>query len=266
VICRVAAVSFRYRGSATPAVTDVSLDVAAGTHVMVVGPNGAGKSTLLRLIAGVVRPDAGIVEVFGRPSHATPRRQLARSLAVVAQSPDPAVAISVRELVELGRSPYLKPWAPLGPIDRDVVDESLNSTDLRDLADRDIRTLSGGELQRARLARAFAQRPRLLLLDEPTAHLDLGHEMRVLELVAQRIAEQSLTVISVTHHLNVAARFADRMVLLRSGAVISVGSAEEVMTPQGLGGAFEWPVAVRDLPGLGLQAIPLRRRRSESFR
>jgi len=260
MICRVQEVGFTYRGASQPALACASLEVPAGTHVAVVGPNGAGKSTLLRLIAGTLRPDSGSVEVFGKPSAAWDRRELARRLAVVTQAPDPAVGISVRELVEMGRNPYLRPWAALGPRDQEIVEASLQWTDVGHLAGRDVRTLSGGELQRARLARAFAQEPRLLMLDEPTAHLDLGHEMRVLELVAQWIAEKSLTVVSVTHHLNTVARFADRMVLLRDGAVLADGSPADVMTSERLGDAYEWPIEVRALPDLGPQAVPVRGR------
>jgi iron complex transport system ATP-binding protein len=136
--------------------------------------------------------------------------------------------------------------------------------DLGDLSERDAGELSGGELQRARLARALAQEPRLLLLDEPTAHLDMGHEMRFLELVAEHTKEQSLTVIAVTHHLNTAARFADRMILLSEGRLVADGPARDVLTPRRLESAFGWPVEIRDLGSLGRHAIPKRREPEEA--
>ena len=159
----------------------------------------------------------------------------------------------------MGRHPYLSPWSPLSARDRAVVDSCLGEVDLASLADRDVGELSGGELQRARLARALAQEPRLLLLDEPTAHLDLGHEARFMERVGQYTAKQSLTVVAVTHHLNVAARHSDRMVLLSAGRVLEQGPAEAVLSPPLLEAAFEWPIDVVDLGEMGRHAIPRRR-------
>ncbi len=259
MICRLDAVSFRYAGQTVDAVRNVTLGVTEGEHVALVGPNGAGKSTLLRLVTGVLAPRTGIVEVLGRRAGEWRRRDLARQMAVVSQTSEPDTGLSVREIVSMGRHPYVRPWSALGRNDRRVVDSCLDAVDLGDLSERDVGELSGGELQRARLARALAQEPRLLLLDEPTAHLDMGHEMRFLELVAERTAEQSLTVISVTHHLNTAARFADRMILLSAGRLVADGPARDVLTPRRLESAFGWPVEIRDLGSLGRHAIPKRR-------
>jgi iron complex transport system ATP-binding protein len=258
MICRVDSVSFRYPHMEVDAVREIALEVYAGTHVAIVGPNGAGKSTLLRLITGIIRPREGSVDVLGRPVQEWNRRQLARHVAVVGQTEGPRIPLSVRELVEMGRHPYTRPWAALTRHDRDIVDNTLGWADLSDLAERDIRELSGGELQRARLARALAQAPQLLLLDEPAAHLDMGHEMKFFELVAQQSMQQHLTVVSVTHHLNTSARFADRMVLLKRGAIIAEGPPRDVMSARELERAFEWPVAVQELGELGPHAIPMR--------
>jgi iron complex transport system ATP-binding protein len=259
MIASLEAVSFAYRPDREDAVRGVSLDVAAGEHTAIVGPNGAGKSTLLRLLIGLLRAREGRVALFGRAVDAWPRRQLARRVAVVAQDGEVAVPMTLRALVELGRNPYVRPWAPLGRDDRRAVDAAIEATDLETLANRDIRELSGGELQRARLARALAQDPELLLLDEPTAHLDLGHEMGFFELVHDLTMEQSVTVVSITHHLNVAARFASRMVLMADGRVHVAGAPGEVMAPDHLESAFRWPVAVEDLGPLGRHAVPVRR-------
>jgi iron complex transport system ATP-binding protein len=256
MICHLDGVSYRYRGRPENALHEVNLEVEEGTHVALVGPNGAGKSTLLRILTGMLRPHVGTATVLGRPAHAWKRRDMARLAAVVSQSGEVDVRISVRDLVSMGRHPYVSPWSPLAPRDHAVVDSCLLEVDLAALADRDVGELSGGELQRARLARALAQEPRLLLLDEPTAHLDLGHEARFMERVRHYTDTQSLTVVAVTHHLNVAARHADRMVLLSAGRVLEQGPPEAVLSPPLLEAAFEWPVDIVDLGELGLQAIP----------
>jgi len=204
----------------------------------------------------VLPPDVGTAIVLGRPAQDWKRRDMARQVAVVSQAGGVDVRISVRELVSMGRHPYVSPWSALGPGDHAKVDACLGAVDLVGLADRDVGELSGGELQRARLARALAQEPRLLLLDEPTAHLDLGHESRFMELVRQYTIQQSLTVVAVTHHLNVAAQYADRMVLLSSGRVLKQGPPGDVLSPSLLEAAFEWPVDVVDLGDLGRHAIP----------
>ncbi len=255
MICGLERVSFRYHGRSVNALTDVDLEVGEGTHVALVGPNGAGKSTILRLLTGVLTPDVGAASVFGRQAQSWKRRDMARQVAVVSQGGEADVPISVRELVSMGRHPYVSPWSALGRDDHAAVDACLESVDLAELAACDVRELSGGELQRARLARALVQEPRLLLLDEPTAHLDLGHEARFMELVRQYMATQAVTVVAVTHHLNVSARFADRMVLLASGRVLKEGRPDQVLTPSFLEAAFDWPVDVVDLGNLGRHAI-----------
>lgn len=258
MICRVENVSFRYPGAARDALRGVSLEVERGTHVALVGPNGAGKSTLLRTITGVLPSRQGEVVVHGRSIEDWKRRELAREMAVVAQAGEVRSDIKVRDLVGLGRNPYVNAWAPLSASDREIVHRSLASVDLLALGDRRASELSGGELQRARLARALAQQPSLLLLDEPTAHLDLGHETRFMELVSQATAENSLTVLAVTHHLNTAARYADRIVLLSDGSVVADGPPDEVLIPDLLQQTYDWPVHVTDLGPRGRVVIPAR--------
>jgi iron complex transport system ATP-binding protein len=256
MICQVEGASFSYPGSSGNALSEVSLTVPTGAHVALVGPNGAGKSTLLKLLTGILRPQQGVVTILGRSSTDWPRRELARELAVVSQAGDLNVPVSVRDLVAMGRHPYLNPWAPLSSADRDVVEECLEAVDLSDLAGRRASDLSGGELQRARLARALAQEPRLLLLDEPTAHLDLGHEARFMDLLSHRKTSKGLTVVAVTHHLNTAALYADEMVLMAAGRVVKKGRGNEVLVPHLLETAFGWPVEVADLGNSGRQAVP----------
>jgi iron complex transport system ATP-binding protein len=260
MICRLRSVSFRYMRRTRDAVAEVSLEADRGEHVAIVGPNGAGKSTVLRLLAGVIRPTAGTALLLDRPVGEWSRRELARRVAVVSQGGVADGPLTVREVVEMGRHPYVRAWAPLGPGDHKAVDEALADVDLSDLADRDVRDLSGGELQRVHLARAFAQQPLLLLLDEPTAHLDMGHEMRLLELVSQKTVNQSLTVISVTHHMNTASRFADRMLLMAGGRVVVSGKPRRVLQPTELERAFAWPVSVLHLEDYGPFVLPGKQR------
>jgi iron complex transport system ATP-binding protein len=247
---------FRYHGAAEPTLRAVELRFATGVHTAVVGPNGAGKSTLLRVMLGRLNPERGRAWFDGRPAAEWPRRRLARRVAVVGQEALPDFPISVREYVELGRHPYLPAWAPLRERDREVVEGALRRTELDDLSDRDVSHLSAGELQRAKIARALAQEPEVLVLDEPTAHLDLGHEMQVFELIRELIVEKRLTAVSVTHNLNLAGRFATSIVLLAGGRVAAVGSAETVLVPELIQAAFGWPVTVTAVRGGGRQVVP----------
>lgn len=250
-------VEFAYRRTAVPALQGVSLEVPEASHTAVVGPNGAGKSTLIRLLLGLRRPSRGSVRFRGREPGSWGRRRLARRVGVVAQEAPPELPLTVREFVELGRNPWLRPWQPLRERDRRAIEAALRRTDVAGLADRPLSAVSGGELQRAKLARALAQEPDVLLLDEPTAHLDLGHEVRIFGLVRSLVARQGITALSVTHNLGLAGRFADRIVLLAAGRVVAAGPPGDVLRPEVVGRAFGWPVEVADLGPLGLHVVPL---------
>jgi iron complex transport system ATP-binding protein len=253
----VAGAWYRYSGQERHALCDVTASFPQGLHTAIVGPNGAGKSTMLRILLGRASPDRGSATFDGRLSARWSRRELARRVGVVLQDAGSLVPLRVRELVEMGRHPYLRPWSSLGSRDRTIVAESLRLADLAGFEDREISHLSGGELQRARLARALAQRPEYLLLDEPTAHLDVRHEMEIFQLVSHLVVQQSVTVITVTHNINLASRFADRLLLLSEGEVVAHGAPGEVFNAENLEAAFGWPIAVRELDGLGLHAVPL---------
>ena len=164
---------------------------------------------------------------------------------------------TVREMVEMGRNPYVGSWRSLSADDEAVIERALERTDLLGLADRTVSNLSGGELQRVKVARALAQTPATLLLDEPTAHLDLGHEMEIFSLLRQLTEDEEFTVITITHNMNLASRFADHVVLLDGGHVLAAGSPREVLEPERLKKAFGWPVRVEDQGSLGLQIVPL---------
>lgn len=250
-------VSFRYPRAERAAVEAVSLRIPAGVHATLVGPNGAGKSTLLRLLLGIVRPDRGRVRFGGRAPEAWGRRELARRIGVVTQEPPPDIPLSVEEFVGMGRNPWLRPWEGMRPRDEAAVSRAMERADLAGLTRRPISAVSGGELQRAKLARALAQEPRVLVLDEPTAHLDLGHEMRIFELVRALVGDEGMTAVSVTHNLGLASRFGDRVAFLREGRLEAEGAAAEVFRADVVERAFGWPVRIVDLGELGRQVVPL---------
>jgi iron complex transport system ATP-binding protein len=200
----------RYRGAAHRALDGVTMAVPEGAFYAVLGPNGSGKSTLMRALLGVVRAESGVVLMGGRESKHWTRRELARAVGAVAQNEHLAFPISVRDFVGMGRYPYLGPLRSEGDRDRAAIGEALVRCDVADLAARDVTTLSGGEVQRVRIARALAQEPSALVLDEPTASLDIRHEMSILQLL-RTSADGGMTVLLITHHINLAARFADRV-------------------------------------------------------
>jgi iron complex transport system ATP-binding protein len=207
----------------------VSLSVADGEWVTVIGPNGAGKSTLLRAVGGLVRCQ-GAIELFGRPAASLGRRERARLVAMVPQDPVVPPGMVVVDYVLLGRTPYVPPLGRESAADLAAVDAVLDRLDLAGFAGRRLESLSGGERQRVFLARALAQGAKLLLLDEPTTALDIGHQQEVLDLVDQLRRDAGLTVLATMHDLSIAGEYADRMVLLAGGRVVAAGPPREVLT------------------------------------
>ncbi len=207
----------------------LAASVESGEWVALIGPNGAGKTTALRAVAGLVGYD-GAVTIFGDDAETLSRRRRARALALVPQVPLLPRDISVREYVLLGRTPYLTYFGSERRADHDAVDEALEQLDLGALEHRRLETLSGGERQRATLARALAQDAPILLLDEPTAALDVGRQQQVLELVDSLRARRGLTVLSTMHDLTLAGQYADRLLLLDGGRLVAGGAARDVLT------------------------------------
>lgn len=208
---------------------DVSFAVAPGETIGIIGPNGSGKSTLLRLVSGVEAPDAGTIRLDGKPLGEYARKELARWLAVLQQEALPPVAFTVREVVEMGRFPFQN-W--LGDESGDAaqrIDAVLEKLHLIPLADRTLEHLSGGERQRVALAKAMAQQPRLLLLDEPTTYLDIGFQLQMMDTVRRWQREERLTVAAVLHDLNLAAQYCDRLLLLHRGRIVRIGTPWEVL-------------------------------------
>ena len=214
-------------------VDDVSASVDRGEWVALIGPNGAGKTTLLRAIAGLLRHD-GRVSLHGRDAAALDRRERARLLAVVPQTPETPPWLTVAEYVLMGRTPHLGPLARESAADRDAAWHALERLQLEELAERPLGTLSGGERQRAVVARALAQEASIVLLDEPTAALDIGHQQQALELLDALRDRQGLTLVAAMHDLTLAAQYADRVLLLSRGRIVADGTPGEVLTEDAL--------------------------------
>lgn len=209
----------------------VDLSVDSGEWVTVIGPNGAGKSTLLRAIGGSL-PHEGSILIGGTETGALPRRKRAQLVASVAQHPVVPPGMRVLDYVLLGRTPYISPLGRESAADIAIARQRIRELDLTGFADRELTTLSGGERQRVFLARALAQDAPLLLLDEPTSSLDIGHQQEVLELVDSLRAEHGLTVLATMHDLSIAGEYADRIALLAAGKVAAMGRPEQVLTEE----------------------------------
>jgi iron complex transport system ATP-binding protein len=226
---RLAGIGVRLEGR--DVVRDVTVDVPSGGWLGVLGPNGAGKSTLLRAVAGLVE-HVGLVELDGRDTAIMSRREIAARVAMVSQTPVVPDGITVADYVLLGRTPHISYFGNGGWDDLAAVGEVVEALDLGGVAARPMRSLSGGEAQRVFVARALAQEPSLLLLDEPTTSLDVGRQQDVLELVEHLRRERGVTVISALHDLSLAGQFADELLLLHEGAAVAAGSPRTVLTEE----------------------------------
>lgn len=243
--------TFGYPGSERPALSQVSCGFATGETHAILGPNGSGKSTLLRVLAGGLDGYVGQATYRGVSVGEWNRRSLARRMAVVPQFESTTFPLTVQESVEMGRYPHVGPWSALGSGDRDAVHRAMVRCEVAELSERSIHTLSGGERQRVRIARALAQEPETLLLDEPTASLDIRHEMAIFELLADLVSSHGVTVLLVTHHLNLAARYASSLLLLDDGEVVGRGTPNEVLTREAVEAVYGWPVEIRPHGGEG---------------
>ena len=209
-----------------PIVQDVELTVRPGETLGLVGPNGSGKSTLLKMLAGIRKPTRGTVLLDGLPLASLSQRAVARKLALVEQQAETGQRITVRDAVELGRTPWLSALNPFSKTDEAVVERALAAVDMQGFAGRYWQTLSGGERQRVHIARALAQEPQLLLLDEPTNHLDIHHQLSILSLVA----DLPVTTVVALHDLNQALS-CDRVCVMQRGRLVQLGAPEDVLTP-----------------------------------
>lgn len=238
----------------------VDLLVGRGEWVCVIGPNGAGKSTLLRYVAGLAQ-GSGTLTLDGRPAGSLHRRRRAQTVALVPQTPTIPDGITVTDYVLLGRAPHIRSLAVEGAADLQAVHDALRQLDLLSMVDRVVSTLSGGERQRVLLARALAQEAPVLLLDEPTTALDVGHQQQVLELVETLRQLRGLAVVSTMHDLTLAGQYGDRLVLLDGGRVVQAGTATEVLTAANVARYYGAQVRVLDDGGRPV-ILPVRESRA----
>lgn len=242
----------------------LDLTVQPGEMLSLLGPNGSGKSTLLRVVAGLLPPRGGQVQLAGRDLHAYHARERAKLVGLVPQYATLPFAFSVYDVVAMGRHPYIGLLGAPGPHDREAVEQSLAMADVAHLRDRAVTGLSGGEFQRVLIARALAQEPRLLLLDEPTAHLDLNHQVDIALLMQRLNREQGLTVLWVSHDVNLAAEFCDRLLMLKAGQIIADGAPAETITPQELREVYGMDFHVSPSPLSGRPLVVIGRGRADA--
>lgn len=252
-------VSASYNGA--PVVDDVSLSVTRGQWFCLVGPNGSGKTTLLRAVAGLIG-FSGTIEILDSSHESLTKRDLAKRVAVVPQVPVIPPGMLVIDYVLMGRTPYLSFLGAETNEDLEIVGDVLDRMDLSDLAYRPLDKLSGGELQRAVLARALAQAAPILLLDEPTTGLDVGRQMQVLELIDEIRSHRPLTILSAMHDLTLAAQFADELMLVRGGRSIALGPPSTVLTEEIIGRQYGAKVRIVEEPEGTIAVIPVRPNRT----
>ena len=242
MILRINDVSFRY--SDRPVLQHISIQIRAGECIGLAGPNGSGKTTLLRLLARLLEPGSGSIEVDGQPLDKISRRQLARRIAYVPQDHHAGFAFSVLEVVLMGRTPFLNGFGFERPEDFAIAGRMMDLMDITHLRNHSVADLSGGERQRAFLARALAQQADILLLDEPNAHLDIAHQIAIFSILKSLRIEKQLTVIFVVHDLNLASLFGDRIALLHEGKLAALGASHEVLTEDTIADVFSTEVTV----------------------
>lgn len=241
-------VAFHYAGTTHRLFEGLSLEIPPGTPTAVLGPNGSGKTTLLHLILGIIAPTKGVVCLARRPREQYSRRDLGKLIGLVSQNEYIPFNFTVLDYVLLGRAPHLQLLQTPGADDVTVAHQVLAETGLTHLKDRSIQSLSGGERQLVMIARALAQRPRILLLDEPTSHLDLGNKGLVLKIIARQAAK-GVTTAFTTHEPDLAAAVAAYVVLMRAGTVLAAGPMDEILTAANLTATYGVPVEVAEVAG-----------------
>jgi cobalamin transport system ATP-binding protein len=247
----------RFGYTSVPVLQGLSTEILAGEFVTLIGPNGAGKSTLLKIMAGLIRGYSGTVDFSGKALSLWRTRELARRIAFVPQETHMVFPFAAVEIVMMGRLPHRTGLIFDSPRDAEWAREAMTLTDTAGLASKVFNELSGGERQRVVLASALAQNPDVLLLDEPTVYLDLKHQLQFYDILERLNAERGMTIVSATHDVNLAARYARRMMALRSGIFLADGPPSKVLTPQHLYDIFEISAAVLERPdGRGSYIIP----------
>jgi len=232
----------------TPILKHLSFSVKKGDFFIIIGPNGSGKTTLMKVISGIEKSEKDRFEILGRPDRSYTRRDLARTIAFVPQTAPVDFPFTVTEVVLMGRSPYLGLLGLEQEKDLEIANQAMAFTEVGHLADRKLDQLSGGERQRVFIAKAVCQQPRIMLLDEPTASLDIAHQIRVMDLMERLKNETGVTIVMVSHEVNLAAMYADHLLLLKHGEIISLGPPKDVLTYETLEEAYGCKVLVDESP------------------
>ena len=241
----------------SPIVEAINLTLQPGEWLTLLGANGSGKSTLLRLMSRILQPQKGVVLLDGKQIHRQSIQEVARQLAILPQQQTIPSGLTVEQLVSLGRAPYQNWWEwELDVEGKQKVEEAMEETGVIQFRDRPVSQLSGGEKQRVFLALALAQNPKVLLLDEPTTYLDIHFQLQLLDLLKSLNQKQKLSIITVLHDINLAARYSDRLALLRQGSLFGVGDAKAILTPENMAAVFDVEVLVLDTP-VGIQICPI---------
>ena len=217
---------------------DVSFCVQQKKIYSIIGPNGSGKTTLLRMITRNLKPSTGLVRLYGKNIHKMTSKEVSRSMAFLTQNHSGKSDVDIRQLVSYGRFSHREWWKRNEQEDLEIIEECIQKTGLNDLADRKLPTLSGGEQQRAWIAMALAQKPKILILDEPTTFLDVSHQLEILELIASLNDNDDITVLMVLHDINHAARFSDELVIIKEGMLFAHGNPWDMLTPENLSEVF----------------------------
>lgn len=239
-------VSYGYEKA--PVVKDLSFSLAKGQFLGIIGPNGAGKTTLLKMINRALSAQRGQILLEGLNLRDLSQEKIAQAISMVGQDLEASFSLTVLDLVLMGRLPHLSRFQKESKSDLEIARQCLELTETADLAGRQLNQLSAGERQRVILAKALAQKPRLLLLDEPTAHLDIGHQVKIFDLLVKLNQEQGLTIVAVLHDLNLAAEFCEQLLLLDQGKVVSQGSCKEVLQYASLEKTYGICVLVQENP------------------
>ncbi|MCD6310827.1 MAG: heme ABC transporter ATP-binding protein [Candidatus Eremiobacteraeota bacterium] len=247
MILKASSIHFSYQDY--PIIKDVDIELSDGELLGIIGPNGAGKSTLLRLLSGILKPQSGKISINGRPLEEYSPRRLARILTMLPQDNPVDFPYTCREFVMMGRYPYLGLMGWETPRDYQIVDECLESVGVIHLANRRIGELSGGERQRVALGRALAQKTRIILLDEPISHLDVGYQIEILELLKNINQKQKIAMMIVLHDLNLAARYCPGLLLLKDGTILAKGKPQHVLTTDLMKSAFNVQSELKVIPG-----------------
>ncbi|RKD29091.1 ABC transporter ATP-binding protein [Thermohalobacter berrensis] len=246
---------------------DINFTIKKGDFVSIIGPNGSGKSTLLKNIANILKPEKGIIEVDGKNIIDYSVKELAKKIALVPQDTHIAYEFNVFDIVLMGRNPYLKRFERETDKDFQIAKESLKLTDTLHLKDKGINNISGGERQRVIISRALAQQPKILLLDEPTSHLDINHQIDILSLLQKLNKEKEMTIVVVIHDINLAARFSNKIILLNKGEVLSIGNPKEVINYNNLENTYNLDMIITDNPYTNSPyIIPLTSKEKNNYR